>query len=336
MRILTTAALTLTAYCAFAQVDLNKTVAVINGDVIKGDEYYHRMETLPNVGRVLDSGRVLPMSPGMLTILQLVDDHLVIQLAKDKGLMPTDQEIDDAIKESQTADPNFMQNWINSGGTQATLRESLRFPLIEFKLATEGITVSDQEVVDFYHKNQLPNLTIVPRNVQLRLIAVRDQAGEKTVDDNLGSGTKFEEVAKADSQDATSANGGELGTVVTDRLPKPVVDAIDKTPVGSMTPWVDVPLGNGQDGQPMVAHVKYLIEDKKPDTPIPYTPELKDRIRRKMMIDRGRAKNNVEQELSDERKKAKIQITNPQFAKEYEDIMKRFFNETVSVSPGPN
>ena len=334
MRIFTAAFLALAASAAFAQIDLNKTVMTINGDKISNEEYYGRMEFLPGVARVLDSGNVVRLSPGMLTIIQLIDDHLLIQLAKDHGVTPTDQEVDDALKDAETANPNFKTEWLNSGRSEGQLREAIRLNVIGFKLQTEGITVSDQEVDNYYHTIKTPGLTYIPRKVQLRLIAVKDQAQEKNVDDNLAAGHKFEDVAKSDSDDVTAQNGGELGTVLTDRLPKEVTDAIDKTKISEVTTWVDESFGNDQAGSPINYHVKYLIENKTPEEPIPFNDGLKERIRRQMMLDRGKSKNNVQQELEDERKKAHIVISAPQFAQEYHDFMKQYFNEDVNVSGG--
>ena len=64
-------ALALTACAAYAQVDANRTVAVVNGEEIKGGEYYHRMEYLSGVGRIGNNG-VNEFPPGFMTIEQLI------------------------------------------------------------------------------------------------------------------------------------------------------------------------------------------------------------------------------------------------------------------------
>src|SRR5690349_10213844 len=121
-RIFSTVALVAFAVGAFAQIDPDKTVVVVNGDQVKGTEYYRRMETLPDVGRVLEGGQVAIYPPGFLTILQLIDERLVLQMAASKGLTPTDAEIDTEMRESIAADPTLKERWINSGHTDDELR----------------------------------------------------------------------------------------------------------------------------------------------------------------------------------------------------------------------
>jgi foldase protein PrsA len=335
LKVYSVIALALAAVASYAQVDPAKTVLVINGDDIKGSEYYRRMEFLPDVGRVLEGGHVAVYPPGFLTIVQLINEHLVLQLAKQKGLIPTDQEIDNTLSETEASDPNFKSSWINSGRTETELRDQVRFQLIQFKLSTEGITVGDQEVADFYHKTSIPGLTTVPRSVKMKLIAVRDDAAMKQVDADLAAGKSFADVARQESADATSANGGELGTVSIDDLPKEVAYAIDHTTQGQVTNWVDVQIGKSSDGNtPLVAHVKYSIESKEQEKHFDYNEALKGRLRRYLMLTKGKVKNDVEAELSALRKSSKINISSPEFAKMYELFMKEFFRETINAGGG--
>ncbi|HEY3782442.1 MAG TPA: peptidylprolyl isomerase [Fimbriimonadaceae bacterium] len=335
MKVYSVIALALAAVATFAQVDPAKTVLTINGENVNGAEYYRRMEFLPDVGRVLEGGHVAVYPPGFLTIVQLINEHLVLQLAKQKGLIPTDQEIDNTLSETEAADPNFKSSWINSGRTEPELRDQVRFQLIQFKLTTEGITVSDQEVADFYHSSSIPGLTTVPRSVKMSLIAVRDDTGMKKVDSDLAAGKSFSAVAHDESADATSANGGELGTVAIDNLPKEVANAVDHTHQGEVTGWVSVPVGTSSDGTtPLMVHVKYSIESKEAEKHFDFNDALKSRLRRYLMLNKGKIKNDVEVELSALRKTSKIAITSPEFAKMYEQFMKEFFRESVTTSGG--
>ena len=293
---------------AFAQIDPDKTIVVVNGDSVKGNEYYRRMETLPDVGRVLEGGQVAVYPPGFLTIVQLIDERLVLQMAASKGLTPTDAEIDNEMRESIAADPTLKERWINAGHTDEELRYQFKYTVAQFKLQSEGITVTDQEVVDWYHHNTPSS----PRTVTLRMIAVTETSDEKLVDQDLASGKSFADVASARSRDITQANGGELGTVKTDLLPKEVVAELDKTTTGSMTGWVDV----GSN-----AHVKYLVEGKQAAKPLPFDDTLKAQIRKKLMLDKGSVRNNLVKEMSDFRKSAKIEISNKEFADMYEKFV---------------
>jgi len=331
LRILTAFGLAAAAVTTFAQVDPTRTVLVVNGEQIKANEYYRRMEYLPDVGRVLQTGNVAAYPPGFLTIVQLIDEHLVLQMAQKKGLMPTDQEVQDAIKDTEAGDPKFLENWLNSGQTQDELFGDIRLRIAQFKLQTAGVTVSDQEVANFYHTERIPNLTTTPRKAKLRIIAVQDTAAENSVDADLAAGKSFAEIAKARSDDVSKANGGEMEVPI-DVMPRPVIAAIDSTKIGQRTNWVDVTDDRGVN---VIAHVKYLIEDKSPEKPIPFDENLKKVLRHKMMLDRGNAKNNsLFQDLSEMRKSSSIDIKEKGFATMYEHFLRQYFHETVNASGG--
>lgn len=324
MKFISALALLCAAVAAFSQVDPDRTVLTVNGDVVKGSEYYHRMEYLPDVGRVLSGGNVAVYPPGFLTIVQLIDEKLILQLAKQKEVMPTDQEVTDAFKVSTDADPGLLQRWLNSGRSEDELRQQLLIQVAQFKLQTQGITVTDQEVDNFYKSQKIDGLTTYPERVTIRMIAVLNDADKQAVDSDLASGKSFAEVAKARSADITQAQSGELGTVPMAALPENVQKILQSTKIGSVTDWVDV----------QNAHVKYLVEGKAPEQAIPMDAALRERIRRKMMLDRGVVKNNVDKELSDMRSTAKIDITQKEFAAMYDHFMSTYFHEILTPVPG--
>src|SRR4051794_21708042 len=87
-------------------VDATRVVATVNGVEIKGAEYYRRMEFLPGVGRNLGDG-FAEFPPGFLTLEQLITEKLVLQLAKDKGVFPTDVEVKAELDYRKTKNPNL-------------------------------------------------------------------------------------------------------------------------------------------------------------------------------------------------------------------------------------
>jgi parvulin-like peptidyl-prolyl isomerase len=309
-RILAAVGMALVASTVFAQVDNNRTVVTINGEDVKGGEYYRRMEYLPDVGRVLEGGSVAVYPPGFLTIVQLIDERLVLQLAKQKGVSPTQEEVNQAIQESMAADSKLMERWMSMGRTEDELKYQFRYQVAQFKLQTQGVNVSDQEVDQFYAKTP----PMIPRRVTLRMIAVADEAGEKAVDADLAGGKAFADVAKERSIDVTQSVSGAVGTVPIDMLPSEVTKAVDTTKIGQMTDWIK---GN-------TFYVKYLIEGKAQPEKIPLDSGLRNRLRRKLMLDRGAAKNNVLREISDMRKSATVDIKQKEFADIYQSFVRTY------------
>jgi len=301
----------ITAWAA-AQIDVNKTVLIINGEEVKGNEYYGRMESLPNVGTSLN-GKYAEAPPGFLAMQRLIEERLLMALAKEKGLFPTDAEIQAVIKERTDADPKYLDKLTTSGFTLKDLTYALQLDLSEFKLTTMGITITDQEVDKFYKDN--PTMFITPKNYKLRIIAVETDGGKTAVDQELAKGTPFPDVAKKFSIDASRFNGGESGNIAEANFSDSVKAALQKTKIGMVTEWI-----RGDQ-----TWVKFLIEGINPEAKIALDDKIRKNLRRKLMLDRGRVKNDVAAMMRNMRKKAVIEVKQPQFVqaiKEYMDSAK--------------
>ena len=195
---------------ANAQVDPGRTIATINGDPIVGSEYYRRMEFLPGVGKMSNQA-FFEAPPGFLTLEQLITERLVLQLAKQKGVFPSDAEVEAELKFRQEDDPGFVAAWTKGGHTADELKKQVRYELAQFKIQSFGITVTDQEVEKFYKDN--PSMYTNPKQAKLRVIVLDDAAKKAAVDKDLGAGKAFADVAKQYSTDASKSLGGEFGTV---------------------------------------------------------------------------------------------------------------------------
>lgn len=291
------------ATIASAQVDNAKTVVVINGEEIKGAEYYHRMEFLDGVGKPMGNG-IAQFPPGFLTIETLITERLVLQLAKNKGVSPTEPEIDNELKLRLEDDPKYLEAWLNSGRTQADLRYQVRLQLAQFKISTTGVNVADQEIDDHYKAN--PNMYSTPKKVKLSVIAVTDATVAQKVDAELKT-KSFADVAKAYSEDITKTLGGEMGEIATFALAEPVRIAIEKVKIGQTTEWLSAP----------DKKVKFLLQNVIPAKKLEMTPRLRRDIRKMLLMNKGRVKNDVAKEMQDLRAKSNIDIKDKSFADAY-------------------
>ena len=307
------------ASMAHAQVDPNRTIATINGDPIVGSEYYRRMEFLPGVGKMSNQA-FFEAPPGFLTLEQLITERLVLQLAKQKGVYPSDPEVEAELKARQEDDPGFLAAWTKGGHTPEELKKQVRYELAQFKIQSFGITVTDQEVDKFYKDN--PTMYTNPKQVKLRVIVVNDAAAKTTVDKELGAGKAFADVAKQYSTDASKAIGGEFGTVPIAFLNTATQTAVNAVKVGQSTTWVE---STSQEGQ--TKYVKFLVEDLIAEAKMTLDASLKRNIRKRMMLDRGAVKNNIRTEMNAMRQKAKIDITEPEFAEIYKKFVDSYLKQ---------
>jgi foldase protein PrsA len=315
------AGLALTAIQAYGQVDPARTVAVVNGTEIKGNEYYRRMEYLPGVGKRAGNG-FAEFPPGFLTLEQLITEKLVLQLAKDKGVSPSDLEVQAELKARLEDEPKLLENWKATGRTEQELLNQLKYEVANFKLQTFGITITDQQVEQYYAEN--PSTYTVPKQVKLRVIAITDASKKSAIDKDLAAGKAFQEVAKSYSEDLTKDSGGDFGTVPVTLLPPDWQKAVDAVKAGQVTTWV----GSEQNGQ--ARYARFLVESITPAKKMTLDAGLKRDIRRTMLLQRSSTTGRtaaLEKEMRDMRAKAKIDIKQPEFAKIYEAYIKAYLKE---------
>jgi len=292
MRLLVIATALLAPAC-FAQTPVDKTLLVVNGQPIDGKTYYKRLEVLPEVGTMVDN-KFEPAPPGYLALSKLIDEILLLQLAKDKGVAPTDAEVDDLFKKRSAMNPDLMPSLEKIGFTAEDYKYDLRLQLAEYKLTVMGINITDQQVEKHYKDNQY--MYTLPKRYKLRVIAVNSEDDKKKVDQALGSGSAFGKVAHDLSIDISRANDGQMGEVPEASLANASAAAIKATKKGNTTDW----LTNNN------LSVKFLVEDVLEQKVVPLDADLKDKVRRTLMLERGRIRNDVAAMMSNMRKAAKI------------------------------
>lgn len=298
-------------------------VLTVNGDTIKASEYYRRMEYLPGVSK--NAGNFsLAYPPGFLTLEALITERLVFQLAKQKGVMPVDAEIQAELNSMLTENPTLLNDAALAGQTRADVEHQIKYQLAQFKIQTFGITVTDVEIDKFYKDN--PTLFTIPKRAKLSVIAVSDEASKSKVDADLAAGKAFADVAKTYSEDVTKNTGGDFGTVPVGALPENIRNAINATKIGQTSAWVEM----GKEGK---TQAKFLLHDMIPEEKTKLDDKSRKQIRRQLMLQRGKVKNDVVKEMSEMRSKAKIDIANKAFAQMYKKFVDEFLKQNGSAPP---
>lgn len=293
---------------SFSQVEPTRVVATVNGEEIRGGEYYRRMEFLPGVGRRIGDS-IAEAAPGFLTLDMLINERIIVQLAKNKGLTVAAGEVAAQMQQMQQEDPRMLQEWLASGMTREELEYQVQLDLFRFKLATHGVTITDLEVDKFYKDNPTRFTTL--RAVQIRVIAVDTEEAKKAVDAALAGGKKFADVATERSLDLTKSRGGDLGRPAMAMLPKAVQDALGAIKIGQITAWV----------QSEGVWTKFSLEDVIPEKLMPMDAKLRNQVRRQLMIDKGNIRNDVGKEISELRRRATIDIKEKAFADTYKRLL---------------
>ena len=293
---------------AQAQVDPNRVIASVNGDNILGAEYYHRMEFMPGVTMNI-GGQRIESTPGFFALTQLIGEHLTYQLAKEKGCLPSKQEVEDELQIRLTGDPKYIEKMADEGINQDDLMAQIRYDLTKFKIQTQGITITDQEVKNFYKEH--PSEFTSEKMVKCRVIAVNTDDQKAAVDSDLKSGKDFSSVAKDKSLDVTRALGGDVGTVPVSYFPTDVQTAIGSIKIGQTTNWLNV---NGHK-------VKYQLADVVPAKLQPLDKLTMIYTRRRLMLQKGLSDDDLAKQVVDMRAKSKVTISEKQFSDLWQQLI---------------
>ncbi|MBL0389261.1 peptidylprolyl isomerase [Tumebacillus sp. ITR2] len=178
-----------------------QAVAVIGSDKITAKDFHAKLE----------------QSQGKDILKKMIDDKVVLDQAKQLKLEVTDKEVDDELanflKERFGGDQaKFDQALKDYNMTKEDIRADIKSSLTAKKIATKDVTISDQEVKDYYDKNKESLGTA--EQVHARHILVKDEAKAKELYDKLKANpADFEKLAKENSEDPGSKDkGGDLGT----------------------------------------------------------------------------------------------------------------------------
>jgi len=234
--------------------------AVVDGREIKRDDVEKAFRRASDVSQTLSDEEALAAKLSVLNEL-IVEDILLAKARALKIELP-ESELDTAYAEAKKNVPDeaFQQELTRRKMTAADVREGLRRDLLAQKVIEREvgskITVTDQEVTDFYNANQAQfNLAEDAYHVgQIVVTPVRDaRLANRTGDDaatpqaaaakvsmlmeRLKTGATFRDLAMDYSEDPESApRGGDLGFVPVSALnqaPPALRDAVLKVTPGS-------------------------------------------------------------------------------------------------------
>ncbi|MGA2421441.1 MAG: peptidylprolyl isomerase [Candidatus Acidiferrum sp.] len=212
--------------------------ATVNGKEIKRDEVekYYRTRVNPE-GPPPSQEEALSLKLNVLD--ELINNEILIERAKKLNLEASDGEVEDKFTElkSPYTEDEFQKQLKDRNVTVDDLKGDLRRQLSIQKLLNREvvakISITDQDVVDFYNANKaqfnvaepqyrLAQIVVTPRKEpQVRNRKNDDATNEaeaqrkvKMLMDRLNSGADFAQLAMDYSEDMNSAaTGGDLGYV---------------------------------------------------------------------------------------------------------------------------
>ncbi len=305
-------------------------VATVGPDQITKDDLYRAMEFKTSATVIVDpqrlqtTGSAVPVQPltanitdgtiGFQTLKELVNQKVIMQVAEEQGVAPTKDEIQQEITNRDKEQPGFLKDLGSKGISLDYVRNTFAIQLVQYKLITKGIKISDKEIDDYIKEDktkpdmQRNSLLYVPERVALQYIVAKDKKDRDTIDAELTSGKSFEVVARLYSADQTAMGVGYRllanGSDVTGAYPPKIQDIIKTMGEGGKSStWY--PQGAG--------FVKFFLERKIPSQEKTADADVRRQISRGLAMQQGSKAIDLEKQLLAKLKSAKIVVTDEAF-----------------------
>jgi foldase protein PrsA len=233
---------------------------------------------------------------GQQTVDEMIDDLLVRQAAKERGVKSDDAEVERRIEklEAQVGDRSVLIGKLEQAGSSLSrLKEEFADQIVLQRLVVKaaGLSVDEAEVKKAFdeHKDKLGR----PESVHLRHIVVATKAEADDIADKIKAGADFGKLAQEKSLVASGKTaGGDDGFVARGMLPAEIED-------------VAFSLKPGEVRVISSAHGHNVIQalEQRPAKPAVFA-EVRDDLRQALLDDKF--KKALPQFLSDLRRKADI------------------------------
>jgi len=212
--------------------------AVVNGKQITSDEVDKSYRSRVNAQSPTPPSQEEALSLKLGILDELINSEILLERAQKQNLGATDAEVEEKFTEAKSpyTEEEFQSRLKASGLTVDDLKTDLRKQLSIQKLLNRDvvakISITDQDVTDYYNKNRaqfnvtepqyhILQIVITPRpdpNVHNRRndkAANEADAGRKaaSIMQKISAGADFGQLAMDYSEDSSSSTGGDLGFV---------------------------------------------------------------------------------------------------------------------------
>jgi len=283
-------------------------VATIDGVAIPMSDYYRYLERKPQVTvEVPQAGRPLDMpvvgSLGLQALKDLVQQRLLLEIAKEDGVYPSDAEVKAELDARSAKNPEFIRTLQGQGMTLQEIQEDLRLQLAQRNIITKGIIVTDAEAKTFIADNKTKFST--PPQVVAQYIVVQSDKDKAAVDKALSQGTAFNMVAMQYSKagDARST-GGRFPITNMDQIQEPIKGWLGDTPELGKTDWKQI----GPPSKKPPTWVKFYVQSKSPAKPVPVNATLIGDVRKQLELEKGEKTSKLAEQMEAKLRSANIVV----------------------------
>jgi len=305
----------------------------VNGESISIDEFHKYLEGKDTVRVRTNDGQVAEARVADSLAFQALQDmigrQVIMQLAKDEGVYPSDADISKELDFQQKLTPGFLANLNRAGITMDRVKQNLKLTLAREKLITKGVTVTMAEAEDFIKQN--PKQFTEPAKVSMLWVFVKTADKKAKVEAAINSGQTFSLVASqlSDFPMARQQNGRFIGP---DGNPERSIDSLDpklrdmvnKTAEGQMTGWLQLSDGSA----------KFFVEKKIPAKPLDMNNYRKEAVRRQLALQRGSQAIDLSKRVLDKLLVSKIDVKERALVEPWKAAFEKYKQEQKVDVPG--
>ncbi len=306
------------------------SLASVDGTAVTNEDLAEYLKIKPTVRVVTNGGLVaeVPVADTLAfqALQDLMSQEVLLGLAKEKNMIPTDQEVDAEIEFKKTIEKGYVRRLQQRGLTLSQIRRSVRLEMAQERLLTEGITKTLADVEAQVKQN--PDAFTEPEKVTLDIIFTPDAKSRDAAEAALKSGKTFADAKREHDKSPAAvrqrfAAGTASGGLAVASLGEGVRNALKALAPGQTTGWLSVDNG----------FAKFQLNGRTEAKKMELTPERKEYLRRQIALEEGRQKTDLSRLVADKMKEAKIEVKDEALKPLWENFSERL-SELPPVDSG--
>lgn len=273
----------------------------VNGENVSREQLMDYLAKKPTV-RVSTQNGIVEASVSEPLDYQALQDmigqKIVLQLAKDEGVFPTDSDVTAELEFRKRINPNYVKELTANGIDFDVIKDNLALELARENLLIKGITVTKEETEKYIKDN--PEQFTEPAKVELYWVFVKTKTKQARIDQEISSGQSFEAIARQFT-DYANPNGGDpikFPQTVVESLRPELKKLVDTTAEGKITDWLALSDGFAR------FYVNKKVRAKKMDL----NDDRKELVRRSIARGRGEQATDLARKVLKKIKDSQIKV----------------------------
>jgi hypothetical protein len=296
----------------------------VDGDPISYDQFYSYLQRKPVIFAAVQGRQIqvqVADTLGIQTMRDLVQQRLLLEIAKEEGVSPSEAAITKELDIRRKQNPSYISDLENAGLSLDDIKYDIQLGLASEGIQTKGVVVTAQEAKSYIAANKKSFST--PPQANLLLIVAKNASDKAHADADLKSGQNFGAVAMHwSSAPQARENGGVFGTTNVAEMPPVLQKIVASTPEDKTSAWIK----NGTNW------VKFFVKSKSPAKAMPVDADLISAVERDLAKKKSPNGPDFQKKLLAKLKTAKVDLN----SKFYQEGWQKYVASSESATSNPS